>query len=288
MSQFTALEQVELTALRVQALGLTDTLAELDKAIEAAGAKLPGHEGISSIKGIGARSAAILLSGIGNIEDFESAGKLVAYVGIVPRVSQSNDTHNRGRITKRGNKLMRTTLVQCTLVAIRYSGYLNAFYQRIKERRGAGKAIIATARKLLSIIYDTLKNGWIFEDFPTFIPLSLQNPKILVGYDAEIVCDLVPENSPFFGDCLSEKRHHRSGKLPRRWIMAVVGDVLVHHRPKPLDRVQMRTIRRQRDQVDPAVGTGEESTHLRPFVIGGVVPDDVNHPFVRVAGLDLG
>ena len=72
VSQFTALEQVELNALRNQALGLTETLAELNKTIEAAGAQLPGHEGISSIKGIGARSAAILLSGIGNIDDFES------------------------------------------------------------------------------------------------------------------------------------------------------------------------------------------------------------------------
>ena len=168
VSQFTALEQVELTALRNQALGLTETLAELDKAIEAAGAALSGHENICSIKGIGARSAAILLSGIGNIDDFESADKLAAYVGIVPKLSQSNETDNRGRITKRGNKLMRATLVQCTLVATRYSGYLNAFYQRMKERRGAGKAIIATARKLLSIIYDTLKNGWVFEDFTEF------------------------------------------------------------------------------------------------------------------------
>ena len=63
---------------------------------------------------------------------------------------------------------MRTTLVQCTLVAIRYSGYLNAFYRRIRQRRGTGKAIIATARKLLAIIYETLKNGWIFEDFANF------------------------------------------------------------------------------------------------------------------------
>jgi hypothetical protein len=63
---------------------------------------------------------------------------------------------------------MRTTLVQCTLIAIRYSGYLNAFYRRLKERRGFGKAIIATARKLLTIIYNTLKNGWVFEDFPAF------------------------------------------------------------------------------------------------------------------------
>ena len=110
----------------------------------------------------------MFLSGIGDVNDFESADKLAAYLGIVPRVSQSNDTDNRGRITKRGNKLMRTTLVQCTLIAIRYSGYLNTFYRRIKDRRGAGKAIIATARKLLAIIYDTLKNNWIFEDFTTF------------------------------------------------------------------------------------------------------------------------
>jgi hypothetical protein len=91
------------------------------------------------------------LSGIGRIDDFETA-----------------DTDNRGRITKRGNKLMRTTLVQCTLIAMRYSGYLNGFYRRIKARRGAGKAIIATARKLLAIIFDTLRNGWIFDDFAGF------------------------------------------------------------------------------------------------------------------------
>ena len=46
VSQFTALEQAELAALRNQALGLTETLAELDKVIEAAGAELPGHESI--------------------------------------------------------------------------------------------------------------------------------------------------------------------------------------------------------------------------------------------------
>lgn len=121
-----------------------------------------------SIKGVGSRSAAVFLSGIGKIDDFESADKLAAYLGIVPRVSQSNQTDNRGRITKQGNKLMRTTLVQCTLIALRYSGYLNAYYRRIKERRGTGKAIIATSRKFLGIIYNALKNKWIFEDFSTY------------------------------------------------------------------------------------------------------------------------
>ena len=168
IGRFSALEQVELKVVRDQALSLTASIAELDREIERAAGAMDGYDSLVSIKGIGPRAAAVFLSGIGDVNDFESADKLAAYLGIVPRVSQSNETDNRGRITKRGNKLVRTTLVQCTLIAIRYSGYLNAFYRRIKERRGAGKAIIATARKLLAIIYDTLKNGWVFEDFPAF------------------------------------------------------------------------------------------------------------------------
>jgi len=168
IGRFSALEQVELEVLRDQALSLTATIGELDGEIERAAQGLEGYEGLVSIKGIGPRAAAVFLSGIGDVSDFETADKLAAYLGIVPRVSQSNETDNRGRITKRGNKLMRTTLVQCTLIAIRYSGYLNAFYRRIKDRRGSGKAIIATARKLLGIIYNTLKNKWVFEDFATY------------------------------------------------------------------------------------------------------------------------
>ncbi len=133
------------------------------------GKDLDGHENITSIKGIGDKSGTILLSVIGDINDFEDEKKLAAYFGIVPRVSNSNETRRQGRITKQGSKLGRTTLVQCTLIAIRYSDYLRSFYQRIKEKRGSGKAIIATAKKLLGIIYNTLKNKWVFEDFPNFV-----------------------------------------------------------------------------------------------------------------------
>lgn len=168
MDVFSELEQIEASIIRDQAISLTQAIKKLDKHIETFATPLDGFEGLTSIKGIGTRAAAIFLSGIGDVNDFETSDKLAAYFGIVPRVSQSNKTTNMGRITKRGNKLVRTTLVQCTLIAIRYSGYLNSFYRRIKTKRGAGKAIIATARKLLKIIYDTLKNNWVFEDFPKF------------------------------------------------------------------------------------------------------------------------
>ena len=84
-------------------------------------------------------------------------------------MTNSNETERRGRITKRGNKLGCTTLVQCALIAMRYSPYLAHFYARIKAARGTGKAIIALARKFLGIIHRTLKNGWVFEDFPRFV-----------------------------------------------------------------------------------------------------------------------
>lgn len=72
------------------------------------------------------------------------------------------------RITKRGSKLGRTALVQCALIAQRYSPYLKRYCERIKAWRGTGKAIIALARNLLGV-YRTLKNRWVFEDFPTFV-----------------------------------------------------------------------------------------------------------------------
>jgi len=111
----------------------------------------------------------VLLSVIGNVKDFANEDKLSAYLGIVPRVKNSNETTRHGRIMKHGSTLTRTTLVQCTLSAKRYSPYLRTYYERIKRTRGSGKAIIATARKLLGIIYKTLVNGWVFEDFPNFV-----------------------------------------------------------------------------------------------------------------------
>lgn len=167
--QWSASCRVELEVIFEQVESLTSSVKRLESEIAACGKRLAGFENLVSIKGIGERSAALLLAVIGEVEDFPDENKLASYFGIVPRVANSADTVNHGRITKRGSKLGRTTLVQCTLVAIRYSPYLKSYYERLKARRGAGKAIIAAARKFLGIIYQTLKNNWVFEDFPNFV-----------------------------------------------------------------------------------------------------------------------
>jgi len=168
-SPVSELERLELEILVGEIRHLNESIKKLEVLLRDQGPKLPGWENLTSITGIGDTGASILLSTIGNIEDFADEGKLAAYFGIVPRVSNSNKTEHRGRITKQGCKLGRTALVQCALIAARYSPYLQKYYRRIAAARGTGKAIIALARKFLGIIYKTLKNKWIFEDFPQFV-----------------------------------------------------------------------------------------------------------------------
>jgi len=163
------LEKVELEILVNEIRHLNESIKKVEEVLKEQGPKLPGWKNITSIKGIGNVSANIMLAAIGNVRDFADEGKLASYFGIVPRVHNSNETEHSGRITKKGNKLARTALVQCSLIAIKYSPYLNQYYRKIEARRGTGKAIIALARKLLGIIYRTLKNDWVFKDFPNYI-----------------------------------------------------------------------------------------------------------------------
>ncbi len=165
------LEQAELFELKLlveHILHLNKSIDEIDKELKDRGKKLEGFKNLKSITGIGDTSATILLSVIGDINDFENPGKLAAYFGLVPRVYATGETVHYGKITKMGSKIGRTTVVQSTLIAIRHNEYLKSFYLRLKAKKGSGKAIIATSRKYLETIYRTLKNDWMFENFNEF------------------------------------------------------------------------------------------------------------------------
>jgi transposase len=126
--------RIELKVIVEQIRSLNQSIAELEKTITEESQKLRGHKNLTSIKGIGPLTGSILLSVIGDIHDFAHEGKLAADFGIVPRVSNSNETERSGWITKRGSKIGRTALVQCGLIAQRYSPYLNQFYEKTKSQ----------------------------------------------------------------------------------------------------------------------------------------------------------
>jgi hypothetical protein len=84
--------------------------------------------------------------------------KLVAYLGLDPKVRQSGEAPARtGRISKRGSASARWALVEAAWSVILQPGPLHAFYERTRNRRGHGKAIVATARKLAVLFWCMLK-----------------------------------------------------------------------------------------------------------------------------------
>ena len=70
-------------------------------------------------------------------------------------------------------------------------------------------------------------------------------------------------------------------------VVAIVGDTLVHDRPQTLNGVKVRAIWRQLDEVDPALWPCKEVPDIRPSVVGGVIPDDMDDAFIGVVGLYL-
>jgi transposase len=64
-----------------------------------------------------------------------------------------------GRISKRGSASARWGLVEAAWSVVRQPGPLHAFYQRVRERRGHGKAVVAAARKLAVLFWCLLALG---------------------------------------------------------------------------------------------------------------------------------
>jgi transposase len=104
---------------------------------------------LMTIPGVDAIAAISIVAAVGDFTRFADPGKLVAYVGLNPKVRQSgNSAPVHGRISKAGRAQVRGVLVEAAWSATRAPGPLRAFYQRIKARRGFQAAVVATARKM--------------------------------------------------------------------------------------------------------------------------------------------
>jgi transposase len=120
----------------------------------------PEAKRLMTVPGVNLIAAATFLAAVGDIARFRGSSKLVAYLGLDPRVRQSGEQPARsGSISKRGSMSARWALVEATWSVVNQPGPLRAFYLRIRSRRGHGKAIVATARKLAVLFWCMLSRG---------------------------------------------------------------------------------------------------------------------------------
>jgi transposase len=108
------------------------------------------------ITGVGLVSAMTILSAIGDIQRFPSAKKLVGYAGLGGRVRSSGGKHRTGSITKQGRAELRAASIEISWTAVKFNPHWKEEFQRLKDRIGDKKAIVAVARKILVSIWHIL------------------------------------------------------------------------------------------------------------------------------------
>jgi transposase len=151
---------------------------------------------LTSIPGVGDRVAQVILAEIGpDMTPFPTAGHLLSWAGLTPRLDESAGKRRSTRIRK-GAPWLKPVLVQAAFAAVRSKNtYPQAQFLRLKARRGAKKAVIAVAASILTAAYHILKDGAFYADLGPDHFVRRDKAKVLnrlvrrikdLGYDIEI------------------------------------------------------------------------------------------------------
>jgi len=112
---------------------------------------------LTSIPGVGTKSACYFIAEVGDIHRFGSASKLVAHAGLSPMQFQSGSSVNKSRLSRLGSSELRRLAYMPGLVGIRHNPILKEFYERLVAHGKSKKAaLLACVAKLLRIMYGVL------------------------------------------------------------------------------------------------------------------------------------
>ncbi len=179
-SLFTARGRTELSALPLsvaedwQRRDGCELLEEIDRRIAALNAELerravadPRVQRLRTHPGVGRLTALALVHTLEPVTRFDRSRRITAYCGLDPQERSSGETVRTGGITKQGNRLLRTLLVEAAWSTIRpgQDAALRRFYFHLAARKPAGVAIVAVARKLGLRLYCLLREEIDYDEF---------------------------------------------------------------------------------------------------------------------------
>jgi len=150
-----------LTELLSQIDSFDETIARFDAQIQAICGPFEEAVGLlDTIPGVARHTAEMLVAEIGtDMTRFPNADHLASWAGVAPGNHESAGKRTSGK-TRKGNRFLRTTLVQAAHAAARTKGTsLNAQYRRLATRRGKKRAIMAVAHSILVMAYYMIQRG---------------------------------------------------------------------------------------------------------------------------------
>ncbi len=154
-----AAERAAVDADRRLLAGVDQELATLEQTQVDAASADPRLRLLLTLPGVDVAVATALLAAIGELRRFPTPARLAAYLGLVPAVHQSAHHCYTGHITKQGASHVRWLLVQAAQHLDRHPGPLGAFVRKLQRRKNRSIAVVAAARKLVTLAWQVLHTG---------------------------------------------------------------------------------------------------------------------------------
>jgi len=167
---WTAQGQVELESLSLERWGaqrrhdLLQLLAmfeaqmeSLNSAVKKVAEAYPDARLLMTQPGVGLVAALAFILTIGEVLRFRCSKQVRSYLGLIPRERSSGGKQRMGAISKQGNRLLRTLLVEAAQSVVRYDPEFRKEYVHRCHQKYRAVAKIAAARKLAARLYWMLR-----------------------------------------------------------------------------------------------------------------------------------
>ena len=157
---------------------LNEQVGRLDRAVQAAAEDNPAAKLLLTQPGVGPNTALAFVLTIGEVGRFRRGKQVASYLGLIPREESSGGRQKLGAITKQGNRMLRSLLVEAAGIAVRLDPAMKKQYLHRCHSKPKAVAKVAAARKLAVRLYWMLRTQTAY---PEIVRIESSSGLALVG-----------------------------------------------------------------------------------------------------------
>ena len=136
---------------------LDEQIEKLDGAVQQAAEENPQSKLLMTQTGVGPNTALAFVLTMGDVSRFARGKQVASYLGLIPREQSSGGRQKLGAISKQGNRMLRSLLVEAAQIAVRYDPQFRKQYLHRCHQKPKAVAKVAAARKLAVRLYWMLR-----------------------------------------------------------------------------------------------------------------------------------
>jgi transposase len=157
---------------------LDEQIGKLDAAVQQAADEHPQARLLMTQPGVGPNTALAFVLTIGDASRFRRGKQVASYLGLIPREESSGGRQKLGAISKQGNRMVRSLLVEAAQIAVRFDPGMKKQYLHRCHQKPKGVAKVAAARKLAVRLHWMLRTQ---KPYPEIVRIESSPRVALVG-----------------------------------------------------------------------------------------------------------